>query len=218
MSYIENIYICLVAPLLIVVFCLKAEKKGHVLFLLGGMTACLLSSYVTTYLAKYVAVYTMSDVYADTLIKAIEIAPIVEELMKFVPILFYILAVAPKKDDIAERVLMVSVGFATFENVCYLITNGSDDLADLLIRGFGTGAMHVVCGMILAAGLVLLSDAVWLRAAGTLGLLAVAVTYHGVYNVLVAQTGVARVIGFAIPLFTTLVVIISRKLVVRRIQ
>ena len=212
MSYIENIYVCLAAPLLIVVFCLKGERKGHALFLLGGMTACLLSSYVTTYLARYVDVYTMSDVEADALTTAIEIAPIVEELMKFVPILFYILAIAPKKEDIVERVLMVSVGFATFENVCYLTTHGSDDLEDLLIRGFGTGAMHVVCGMILATGLVWLSEAAWLRAAGTLGFLAVSVTYHGVYNVLVAQTGTARVIGFVIPLFTTLVVLFLRNI------
>lgn len=36
MSYIENIYICLAAPLLIAVFCLKGTRKGHSLFLYVG--------------------------------------------------------------------------------------------------------------------------------------------------------------------------------------
>ncbi len=44
--------------------------------------------------------------------------------------------------------LLVAIGFATFENACYLTQNGSANLWLLLIRGFGTGAMHVLCGVI----------------------------------------------------------------------
>ena len=51
MNYIENIYICLAAPLLIVVLCLRGQGKRSILFVLGGMTACLLSSYISTFLA-----------------------------------------------------------------------------------------------------------------------------------------------------------------------
>ena len=36
MGYIENIFICLAAPLLIAVFCLKGERRGHILFFLPG--------------------------------------------------------------------------------------------------------------------------------------------------------------------------------------
>ncbi len=75
---------------------------------------------------------------------------------------------------------MVSVGFATFENVCYLLNNGSEDLLSLLIRGFGTGAMHVVCGVIVSAGIIWLWDNPWLRFIGTVALLSVAITQsHG---------------------------------------
>lgn len=38
--------------------------------------------------------------------------------------------------------------FATFENVCYLTQNGAGQFVYLLIRGFGTGAMHIVCGSV----------------------------------------------------------------------
>ena len=74
----------------------------------------------------------------------------------------------------------------------------------LLIRGFATGAMHVVCGAIVSVGLFYLWDRLWLRAVGTIGLLALAVTYHGIFNILVSQTGIAARIGYVIPLLTAI--------------
>lgn len=197
-----NIFICLVAPMLIAVFCLKGSRRDHMVFLVFGMTACFLSLYITTYLRVLLQ--------ADQITATVEIAPYVEELMKVAPLILYLLLFFPNKEEVPERVLMISVGFATFENVCYLITKGSDNLLHLLIRGFGTGAMHVVCGTIISAVLVWLWGNKWLRVAGTIGVIAVAITYHGVYNILVSQKGYASMIGFMIPLLTTLAVVIIR--------
>ena len=202
MNYIENIYVCLAAPLLVAVLCLRSSRRVHSMFLFAGMTTCILSSYVTTYLS---AVMQM-----DQLKATLEVAPFVEEMMKFVPVLFYLLVFAPPKEEIVENVLMVSIGFATFENVCYLTTSGSDHFLDLLIRGFGTGTMHVVCGAIISLGLAHLLERSWLRVAGTIGLLTVSVSYHGVYNILVSQTGVTAVIGYSISLLVVLAVVIGR--------
>ena len=204
MTSIENVYICLTAPLLIAALCFRGTRKGLTLFLISGGTACLLSSYVSAYLAALLG--------ADPQAASIEIAPFVEELMKFTPMLFYLMALEPKKDRIAERVLMIGVGFATFENVCYLLTNGTAEITHLLIRGFGTGAMHIVCGTIVSIGLIWLWDYRWLRVAGAFGLLAVAITYHGVYNILVSQPGAIAVVGYVIPLFTTVLVILFRNI------
>ena len=44
MNYIENIYICLVAPILIVAICAYERPRKMMLFVMSGMTACLLSS------------------------------------------------------------------------------------------------------------------------------------------------------------------------------
>lgn len=41
--------------------------------------------------------------------------------------------------------------FATFENVCYLTQNGAGQFVYLLIRGFGTGAMHTSAAACTAA-------------------------------------------------------------------
>ncbi len=196
MNYIENIFICLAAPLLISVLCLKDVRRRMIISLLAGMTACLLSSYISTFIAVALK--------ADRLSASLEIAPVVEEIMKLFPLLFYLLVFEPRIEDASGSLLMISVGFATFENVCYLTTNGAAHAFHLLIRGFGTGAMHVVCGALVSLGLFYLWDRSWLRAAGTVGLLGLAITYHGIYNILVSQTGIAAWIGYLIPLMTAI--------------
>lgn len=197
MNYIENIFICLAAPLLIAVLCLKDTRRRLVISLLAGMTACLLSSYINTFIAAVMQ--------ADRLSASLEIAPMVEEIMKLFPLLFYLLVFEPRIEDASGSMLMIAVGFATFENVCYLTTNGAAHVLHLVIRGFGTGAMHVVCGALVSLGLFYLWDQLWLRAAGTIGLLTLAITYHGIYNILVSQTGFTAWIGYLIPLLTALV-------------
>jgi len=205
MNYIENVFICLAAPVLIAILCFGGRERRNLLFLLGGMSACLLSSYISTFLAAVQG--------AELLTASLEIAPLVEECMKLFPVLFWLLIFEPERRSVPGCVLMLALGFATFENVCYLTQNGAASLLYLLIRGFGAGAMHVVCGAIIAIGMGLLWDRLWLRMAGTAGLLALAVTYHGIYNILVAQTGPAALVGYLIPIATSAVLwIFGRKL------
>ena len=194
MNYIENIYICLAAPLLIAIFCLNRMGRPMVMFVLGGMTVCLLSSFISTFFAT---VY-----HIDLLTASITISPIVEEVMKLLPVLYYLLVFEPDADRIPACVVLIAMGFATFENVCYLLTNGAADTLHLIIRGLGTGTMHLVCGMIVAGGLLMVWDRMYLRIAGTIGLLCVSMTYHAIYNLLVTQTGAAAVIGYLIPIVT----------------
>ena len=192
MSYIENTYICLAAPLLLAILCLRGSARRALAFLLAGMTACLFSAYVSSYAAGATGI--------DYLTASHEIAPAVEECMKFLPVLFYLLVFDPKRKRAISGALLVAVGFATFENVCFLTDYGTADLPRLLIRGFGTGAMHVACGMAVAAGLFYLWDVAWLRAVGTFALLCFVITYHAVFNILVNQTGFVFWLGSAIPL------------------
>ncbi len=192
MNTVENIYICLAAPLLLAILCLRRTARRNLLFLFAGMTACLFSAYVSSYITGVTG--------TDAAAASHEIAPVVEECIKFLPILFYLLVFSPEKRNTVSGALLVAVGFATFENVCFLTSYGASDLLRLLIRGFGTGSMHVLCGVVMAAGLSFLWDQAWLRTAGAFALLCFASTVHAVFNVLVAQSGPSFWIGSAIPL------------------
>ena len=202
MNYIENIYVCLAAPFLIAILCLKKQHRRVIELILGGMTVCLLSSYISTFAA--------SVQHVDAVAASVCITPIVEELMKFFPVLFYLVVFEPERDKAVGSMLLVSIGFATFENVCYLTQNGAGKLTFLLIRGFGTGTMHVVCGLIVAIGLLYLWDQQWIKAAGMFGLLSLTITYHSIYNMMVLQPGVIAVAGYLIPVATVIILLIYK--------
>lgn len=206
MTSMENVYVCLAAPLLLAALCMRGPGRRSLIFILAGMTSCLLSAYISAYLSGVAG--------TDLTTASYEIAPVVEEIMKSLPMLFYLLVFEAEKRDALIGALMLSVGFATFENVCFLTSYGANELLRLIIRGFGTGAMHVVCGMVVAVGMFFLWDRIWLRAVGAFALLCFVITLHACFNVFVSQTGAIFWIGGAAPLALVLgyVIFLRRRL------
>ena len=88
MTYIENVFLCMASPLLIAALCMGKRQRKFFLFCFAGMGVCLLSAYINTFFA---ALYK-----ADTFAATTEIAPVVEEVMKLLPLLFYLLIFEPK--------------------------------------------------------------------------------------------------------------------------
>ena len=197
MTYIENIFVCIAAPLLVASFCMGRKYLRFFLFAFAGMVACLISAYVNTFFA---ALYGATAFNATA-----EIAPVVEEIIKLLPLLFYLSVFEPEPDRIRPAVFTVAAGFATLENICYLIQHGAEHLGFLLIRGFGTGAMHIVCGAIVGYGLVYVRRHGWLKVAGTCGLLGTAVIFHGIYNLLIAYGGWVQYVAYALPVLAVVV-------------
>ncbi len=192
MIYMENIYLCLGAPLLVVCFCGDREQRKSLIFVLSGMSACLLSAYINLFFAQ---------IYGSSMVTAtLEIAPVIEEFMKLLPILFYLLVFEPKHQNVFPAMVMVALGFAFFENICYLVEHGTDNLYYLLMRGFGTGAMHIVCGAIVGYGLLFTWNHKWLKMVGTLGVLCIAITFHAQYNLLMSYEGVGRIWAAIMPI------------------
>ena len=210
MTYIENVFACIAAPLLIAALCAGRANARYFVFALAGMLACLLSAYVNTFFA------VLLD--ASALGATAEIAPVVEEIMKLLPLLFYLLVFEPEGDKIRAAILVTAVGFATFENACFLIESGADDLGFLLIRGFGTGAMHIVCGVIVGYGMVYVWPRGALRAAGTCALLGTAVVFHGIYNLLAACGGRVQYAAYALPIVLLAIGFAARWLYAGRVK
>lgn len=204
MTYIENVFICMVSPLLIAALCMGKRHVKFFLCCLVGMGACLLSAYINSFLAALYGAYTLST--------TAEIAPVVEEVMKLLPLLFYLLVFEPKTESIKNAAIIVALAFATFENVCYLIQNGAGHFSFIFFRGIGTGAMHVICGAIVGGGLAFVWQRTWLKIAGTCGLLGAAITLHAIYNLLIAYGGAVQYIAYILPVL----ILTAGKLISRR--
>ncbi len=121
MTYIENIFICLAIPLILSLFFTKGRARSFTLFLTVGMGVCLLGAYVSSFFMGYYGV-----------------------VMKLLPLLFYFLIFEPEPKELPSAAIAIAVGFATFENVCYLTENGAEDFTFLLIRGISAGAIHIL--------------------------------------------------------------------------
>ena len=224
MTYIENVFLCMASPLLIAALCMGKRQRKFFLFCFAGMGACLLSAYINTFFAALYRADTFAatteiapvveevmkllpllfyllifEPRADTFAATTEIAPVVEEVMKLLPLLFYLLIFEPKAERIKNAAVITALSFATFENVCYLIQNGAGHFFFIFFRGIGTGAMHVICGAIVGGGLAYVWQRTWLKIAGTCGLLGAAITFHAIYNLLIAYGGAAQYIAYLLP-------------------
>ena len=210
MTYIENVFLCMASPLLIAALCMGKRQRKFFLFCFAGMGVCLLSAYINTFFA---ALYK-----ADTFAATTEIAPVVEEVMKLLPLLFYLLIFEPKAEQIKNAAVITALSFATFENICYLVQNGAEQLGFLLIRGFGTGAMHILCGAIIGYGLTYVWQRTWLKLAGTVGLLGVTIGFHGIYNLLIAYGGKVQYVAYLLPTGLVLLGLVVRKVFLPRMH
>ena len=191
MIYIENIFVCLAIPLMLCMLFIGGRTRTFMLFMTAGMSVCLLSAYVNSFFMGHYGV--------STTVAVIEITPVCEEVMKLLPLLFYILVFEPKVRDLPEAAIALAVGFATFENVCYLMENGEENFMFLLIRGLSAGALHILCGISIGFGLSYVFRRKWLAFTGTVGLLGACIVFHATYNLLITGDGGWRIAGYLFP-------------------
>ena len=205
MIYSENILICMALPLLLTVFFVQGSARRLVIHFILGMVACLLGAYVSGFIDVAAGFGTENT--------AIFISPVVEETMKFLPLLFSFLMFEPKRDTLFQAAVGIGARFASFENVCSMITSGTESLAFLLIRSLAVGVMHIVSVSALALGLMIAKHYKVSGFSSILGALSVGMLFHGIYNLLASESGISSAIGFSLPLITAILIFVAyRKL------
>ena len=196
MIYSENILICVAIPLLLSAIFTRGATQRHLAAMLLGMFICLLSSYISGFLSLQAEM--------DAVDSAVYVSPIVEEIMKLLPLIFILLVFRPGDLDFATFALLLGAGFATFENCCYLLATGSQSLAFTLVRGLAVGVMHVACTLAVSLSLIMVRRYRVFTVAGVTGTLALSVVFHALYNLLVSVPGPATWVGYALPVLVTL--------------
>ena len=194
MIYAENIFLCIMVPLAVSLAFARGEARRFVLSFLVGMAICLIGAYISGFLT--VAVDMSSEEVS------IYLSPVVEEIVKLLPLLFFLYVFSPDDEALFLSAIAIGVGFATFENCCYILTAGAESLTYTLIRGLAVGVMHVVSMLVLAMGLVLIRRFKVVSLAGIVGALSLSMVFHALYNLLVSQPGITSVIGYILPLAT----------------
>lgn len=200
MIYPENILICIAAPIAVMLFFIRGREKLIPLFFLTGMLCCLLSAYISGF-ASYITGNERETV-------AVYLSPMIEECLKMVPLILFLGFFQLGDNMLILSAVAGGAGFATFENCCYILSSGAENLPYILVRGFAVGVMHVVSILLLAFALIFARRMRALTFSGVAGGLTLSMTFHGLYNLLVSQPGVSSAIGFILPAATAVILLI----------
>ena len=178
------------------------EKKARqpMIFFLIGIFLSVFASEINAYLRGILSMST----FEITII----VTPISEEILKAFPILVFATVFMPKKEALFTASMAVGIGFAVLENAFYLLTSNSFNMIDAMIRAFGAGLMHGMCTLLVGVGISFVKKKQKLFVVGTFALLSTAITYHGIYNMLVQSD--FEVIGYLLPITTYIPFVVWR--------
>ena len=136
------------------------------------------------------------------------VTPITEEILKAIPILVFATVLYAKKEALFTASMAVGIGFAVLENAYYLLNYPTFNIIDAIIRAFGAGLMHGMCTLLVGVGVSFVKRQRKIFVVGTFALLSTAITYHGIYNMLVQSDYEA--VGFLLPITTYLPFLVWR--------
>ena len=189
------LFVCIIIPLSLGLFFMQGRAREMTLFMEIGIFVCLLAAYINGFLASVIDM-TRSDL-------TYFLTPFTEEVLKALPIVFFVFLFRPEKSRIINNAIMVGIGFAILENA-YLMASAAGDvtISWAFIRGLGAGMMHGICTLIVGCGLTFVYVRRKLSIVGTYALLIGAIVYHASYNLLIQSS--YRIFGILIPIATVI--------------
>ena len=191
-NLIYILFVSVFVPILLMALLIEKKSRLPISFVLVGI-------FISVFAAEINGVFRTSlsmDVFEFTII----ITPITEEILKALPILIYATMISDKKETLFTAAMATGIGFAVLENAFYLLNDYSFNMLDAIIRAFGTGLMHGMCTLLVGVGISFAKKRRKIFVVGVFALLSTAITYHGIYNMLVQSSYEA--VGFCLPIVT----------------
>lgn len=191
-NLIYILFVAIFVPILLMT-CLVEKKARHPLvFVLIGIFVSVFAAEVNGVMVDLLPLST----FEVTII----VTPISEEILKALPILFFATLLSPKKEAVFTAAMAIGIGFAVLENAFYMLNDTSFNMIDAIVRAFGAGLMHGMCTLLVGVGILFVKKKRKLFVVGTFAMLSTAITYHGIYNMLVQSD--YQIIGYLLPIAT----------------
>lgn len=191
-NLIYILFVSVFVPILLMAFLIEKKARLPIVFVLVGIFISVFAAEVNGLLRTLLPLST----YEITII----VTPITEEILKAIPILICATVVTAKKETLFTASMAVGIGFAVLENAFYLLNDASFNMFDAVIRAFGAGLMHGMCTLLVGVGISFVKKKSKIFLVSTFALLSTAITYHGIYNMLVQSD--YQVAGFLLPITT----------------
>lgn len=199
-NMIYILFISIFIPILFMALLVEKKARLPIIFVLIGIFVSVFSAELTGLIYRLLQLTH----YEVTVI----VAPIVEELLKALPVLYYALVISDKRERLFTASMATGIGFAVLENMFYLLSSNDFTVLDAVIRAFGAGLMHGMCTLLVGVGIAFVRKRHKIFTAGTFALLSTAITYHGIYNMLIQSE--YEVVGALLPIVTYIPFLIWR--------
>ena len=207
-NLIYILFVSFFVPILLMACLIEKKARQPIIFVLIGIFVSVFAAEVNGLLRTLLSL----SIYEITII----VTPITEEILKAIPILVFATVLAAKKEAVFTASMAVGIGFAVLENAFYLLNDASFNMIDAVIRAFGAGLMHGMCTLLVGVGISFVKKKSKIFLVGTFALLSTAITYHGIYNMLVQSD--LQVIGFLLPISTYIPFVVWRIIKKKREQ
>ena len=199
-NLIYILFISVFVPILLMALLIEKKARLPISFVLIGIFISVFAAEINGLLRAWL----LMDSFEFTII----VTPITEEILKALPILIYATLISDKRETLFTASMAVGIGFAVLENAFYLLNDPSFNMMDAIIRAFGTGLMHGMCTLLVGVGISFAKKRSKIFVVGTFALLSTAITYHGIYNMLVQSP--YEIVGFLLPILTYIPFLIWR--------
>lgn len=199
-NLIYILFVSVFVPILLMACLIEKKARQPIIFVLIGIFVSVFASEVNGILCSLLPM----SIYEITII----VTPITEEILKAIPILIFATVFYAKKEALFTASMAVGIGFAVLENAYYLLNYPTFNMFDAIIRAFGAGLMHGMCTLLVGVGISFVKKQHKIFVVGTFALLSTAITYHGIYNMLVQSD--YQAIGFLLPISTYIPFVVWR--------
>lgn len=191
-NLIYNLFVCMFFPILLMTMLVEKKARHPLIFVLLGI---FISGFASEVNGLLLVLFNM-DLFRFTT----TVTPITEEILKVLPILFYAIVISDKRERLFTASMATGIGFAVIENAYFILNHTDFNMIDAIIRAFGAGLMHGMCTLLVGVGISFVKVKKKLFAVGTFALLSAAITYHGIYNMLIQSD--FDIIGALLPIAT----------------
>lgn len=205
-NLIYILFVAIFVPILLMTCLVEKKARYPLVFVLIGIFLTVFASEINAYLRNILPM-TPFEI-------TIVVTPISEEILKALPILFFATVLSPKKEAIFTASMAIGIGFAVLENAFYMLNDASFNMIDAIVRAFGAGLMHGMCTLLVGVGVLFVKKKQKLFVVGTFAMLSTAITYHGIYNMLVQSD--YQIIGYLLPIATYIPFMVWRIRKIRR--
>ena len=186
------LFVSVFVPILLMACLIEKKARRPIIFVLIGIFVSVFAAEVNGLLRDILPM----SAFEVTIV----VTPIIEEILKAIPILVFATALMAKKEALFTASMAIGIGFAVLENAYYLLNDASFNMIDAIVRAFGAGLMHGMCTLLVGVGISFVRKKSKIFVVGTFSLLSTAITYHGIYNMMVQSEYPA--VGYLLPIST----------------